>query len=84
MELLPLSEDAFYGLPYVVDLAWIEVEVGDPRAAIARLEHLLSLPSWITPAWLRMDPAWALLRGDPRFEAMLRRHEATAESSSRF
>ncbi|MEE8368372.1 MAG: hypothetical protein V3S30_08635, partial [Thermoanaerobaculia bacterium] len=71
--LLPLSEHAFYGLPYVVDLAHIYTLVGDSDAAVDQLEFLLSTPSWISVPLLRSDPRWDPLRADPRFQQMMER-----------
>ena len=71
VELLPVATDAFYGLPYVMDLAFIYTLNGDTEAAVQQLEYLLSIPSWMSVSWLRMDPEWDLLRDKPAFNRIL-------------
>jgi hypothetical protein len=44
---------------------------GDYQHAIVQLDSLLAEPYPISPAWLKIDPTWAPLRGDPRFERLL-------------
>jgi hypothetical protein len=34
------------------------------------LEPLLTLPYHLSPGWLRIDPAFASLKGNPRFEKL--------------
>jgi serine/threonine protein kinase/tetratricopeptide (TPR) repeat protein len=74
VEIYPVTKDAVYGLPYVIDLAHTHTILGDVGEAVARLDTLLSVPSWISVAWLEMDPRWNDLRDDPRFQALLRKH----------
>jgi hypothetical protein len=50
--------------------ARVDVALGDRDAAIAELRAVLSKPYFISPAWLRIDPAWDPLRGDARFEKL--------------
>ena len=44
---------------------------GERDASLAWLGELLSIRSIYTPAYVRVDPTWASLRGDARFEALL-------------
>jgi serine/threonine protein kinase/tetratricopeptide (TPR) repeat protein len=76
VELLTVSRDAFYGLPYVQDLAFIYTTVGETDSALDRLDYLLSVPSWISVGWLGMDPEWNALRTHPGFIKLLQKHSS--------
>lgn len=78
VELLPLSRDAFYGIPYIDALAAIHASLGQDSAAIEEIETLLDVPSWISPAYLRADPRFDPLRENPRFLELLARYEQHA------
>jgi serine/threonine-protein kinase len=43
---------------------------GDRDKALALLVEAFELRYFVTPAWLRIDPTWKSLRGDPRFEKL--------------
>jgi eukaryotic-like serine/threonine-protein kinase len=73
VKLLPVSREAFRGVNLRSALAMIYATVGMRSQAIDELEHLLSIPSEISPGLLRNDPRWAVLRGDPRFEKLIGR-----------
>jgi tetratricopeptide (TPR) repeat protein len=75
VELLPVSKDSVYGIPRVFDLAHIYTLLGDAEKAVAQLEDLLSRPGWISVPFLRMDPRWRPLYGNPSFEALLAKYE---------
>jgi TolB-like protein/Flp pilus assembly protein TadD len=67
VELLPIDRDALWGRAFVENLALIYVRTGQPDAALDELEALLPLAGPLTPAWLRLDPAWDTMRDRPRF-----------------
>ena len=73
-ELLTQEQDGFYYIPYVIDLAHIYTILGEDDLALDQIEHLLTNPSWITPAFLEMDPRWAPLRDVPRYQALIEKH----------
>jgi len=72
VELLPLSRDASRAPYNMVHLALTYTMVGEYDLATDELEHLLSIPAPISAAQLRTEPRWAPLRGNPRFEKLVR------------
>ena len=71
-ELLPESADAFEGPVMTAALAEVYALTGENAKAIELLDGLLSRPSGVTVASLRVDPAMDRLREDPGFQEMLR------------
>ncbi|HVL16747.1 MAG TPA: protein kinase, partial [Gemmatimonadales bacterium] len=54
--LLPIEKDAYFG-PYLQhQVVRIYILVGEPEKALDRLEPLLRMPYYLSPAWLRVDP----------------------------
>jgi len=70
VELVPESQDAFYGPKVIAALAEIYAWVGEPDEAFRILDHLLSVPNGLTVPTLKLDPVWDPLRKDPRFEKL--------------
>ncbi|HUR94307.1 MAG TPA: tetratricopeptide repeat protein, partial [Gemmatimonadales bacterium] len=69
-EHLPIEKDAVSGPFLQSNLALVYMAAGRHDRAIAILQRLLEVPSWITPAELRADPIWAPLRANPRFRTL--------------
>jgi serine/threonine-protein kinase len=66
-ELLPQSEDAFFG-PYIQhQLVRIYLLVDEPERALDALEELMRVRYTLTPAWMRIDPMFDPVRKHPRF-----------------
>ncbi|MGB9476114.1 MAG: tetratricopeptide repeat protein [Candidatus Udaeobacter sp.] len=78
VELLPESQDAFDGPKMTVALAQIYAWTGESDQALQLLDRSLNTPNGITVPFLRLDPIWEPLRNDPRFQALIDRHEAKA------
>jgi TolB-like protein/Flp pilus assembly protein TadD len=71
VELLPVSKDAEQG-PYLQhQLVRIYVLVGEPEKALDQVEPLLKIPYYLSPGWLKIDPNFDPLRGNPRFQKLV-------------
>ena len=71
VELMPVSKDAFNGAYMQHQLARIYLLVGEPEKALENLEPLLKIPYFLSPGWLKIDPNFDPLRGNPRFERLV-------------
>jgi TolB-like protein/Tfp pilus assembly protein PilF len=77
--LLPVSRDNYSGPGYLTQLAQIYLRVGENDQAIDTLRDVMAVPSGgvsISPALLKLDPAWDPLRKDPRFQKLIADGEA--------
>jgi serine/threonine-protein kinase len=69
-EMVPYSKDTWWGCHFGIHRAAIEARVGETDAALEHISALLAVPCLLSPGLLRIDPAWAPLRGDPRFRKL--------------
>ena len=68
--LWPISRDAYQGAYIQHQLVRIYLLVGEPEKALDQLEPLLKIPYYLSPGWLRIDPTFAPLKGNPHFERL--------------
>jgi TolB-like protein/Tfp pilus assembly protein PilF len=71
-ELLPVDKDAINGPLITEHLAITYAWCGEKDRAIEQLAIVASIPSDVNYGRLRLDPYWDSLRGDPRFEKIVR------------
>jgi TolB-like protein/Tfp pilus assembly protein PilF len=77
-EKLPESVDAFEGPNMTQTLAEVYALVGEQDKAIDLLDGLLSRPSSVTVAILKVVPIWDPLRANPRFIELLKKYGGSA------
>jgi non-specific serine/threonine protein kinase len=71
IELRPLSRDAT-NAPVLLTRRVLALALCDERElALNQLEALVKIPGGVSPGDLKLNPAWDVLRGEPRFEKVL-------------
>ena len=69
--LVPVSRDAYIGPYNQLQLVRIYLLNGEPEKALDHLEPLLKVPFYLSARWLRLDPTFRSLSGNPRFERLV-------------
>jgi serine/threonine protein kinase/Tfp pilus assembly protein PilF len=72
VELLPVEKDSMNGTNMVKYLAMIAAWVGDKDLACEQLANVIRRPSSLSYGQLKLMPFWDPLRGDPRFEKLVK------------
>jgi serine/threonine-protein kinase len=68
----PIDRDAYTGAYNLHQLARIHIMTGRHDQALTVLERMLGSTYFLSPGWLRVDPSFEPLRGNPRFEKLVR------------
>jgi TolB-like protein len=71
VDLMPLSKDIYDGALVLEGLAQVYTWTNEPDLAIELLQKLVTMPSYVYYARLKLHPMWNPLRGDPRFDKIL-------------
>jgi TolB-like protein len=74
---LPVERDGLDGPEWVINLARVYARAGMKDSAITWLQRSLDMGSRVSPRWIGLDPVWAPLRSDPRFQQLLKQPPKT-------
>lgn len=71
VDLMPVTRDAYDGVLVLQGLAQVCTWTGEKGQALDLLRKLTELPGYLSYGYLKVDPIWDSLRGEPRFEQVL-------------
>jgi len=71
VDLMPISQDIYDGALVLEGLAQVYCWTGERDRAIELLQKLVTMPSYVNYARLKLHPMWNPLRGNPRFEQIV-------------
>ncbi len=67
--------DGMVGPAALTTAAEVYARFGEDQRAIDLLDRVLAMPSYVTVPLVRVNPVWQRFRDNPRFQAVLARHE---------
>ena len=71
VDMLPIEKEAWRGSFRLLELAEIYVMIGEHEKALDLLERLMTIPSELSPAYLKLDPTWRPLKNNKRFQKLV-------------
>lgn len=71
VDLAPASKDALFGPLMLHMKAVVHARAGDHTTALGIIDHLLSIPSFLSAGHLRVSPYWDSIRHLPEFERLI-------------
>jgi TolB-like protein len=75
-DMLNETTDALDGPEWVVNVAEAYSMLGNVSKAMEWLAWAMRIPSRLSPKWIELDPIWAPLRSDPRFQTLIKQPPA--------
>ena len=71
VDLMPITKDIYDGALVLEGMAQVYTWSNEPDRAIELLQKLVTMPSYVNYARLKLHPMWDPLRDDPRFEKIV-------------
>lgn len=84
LAILPTTKDEVLGLNMMRYVAEVYARMGRADLAVPLIKQLFAAPGAgddISPVSLRLDPVWDPIRGDPRFETLLKQYPGNSATA---